>query len=43
MSIPTHMTGTVAPVDAVRGQRYATVLEPDGNAVDLFAPLADAA
>ena len=32
-----------APYDAFWGQRYATVLDPDGNAVDLFAPLADAA
>jgi len=36
-------TGHVAPFDAFWGQRYATVLDPDGNAVDLFAPLADAA
>lgn len=28
------------PWDAFWGQRYATVLDPDGNAVDLFAPLA---
>lgn len=27
------------PFDAVWGQRYATVLDPDGNGVDLFAPL----
>ncbi|MDH3306638.1 MAG: VOC family protein [Acidimicrobiia bacterium] len=27
------------PWDAFWGQRYATVLDPDGNAVDLFAPL----
>lgn len=27
------------PYDAFWGQRYATVLDPDGNAVDLFAPL----
>ena len=26
------------PFDAFWGQRYATVLDPDGNAVDLFAP-----
>lgn len=30
----------VAPFDAPWGQRYATVLDPDGNHVDLFAPLA---
>lgn len=29
-----------APFDAPWGQRYATVLDPDGNHVDLFAPLA---
>lgn len=29
----------VAPFDAHWGQRYATVHDPDGNAVDLFAPL----
>jgi uncharacterized glyoxalase superfamily protein PhnB len=27
------------PFDAFWGQRYATVLDPDGNGVDLFAPL----
>ena len=27
------------PFDAPWGQRYATVLDPSGNAVDLFAPL----
>ena len=27
------------PYDAFWGQRYATVLDPDGNAVDLFAAL----
>lgn len=29
----------LAPFDAVWGQRYATVLDPDGNGVDLFAEL----
>lgn len=29
----------VAPFDAPWGQRYATVHDPDGNAVDLFCPL----
>jgi catechol 2,3-dioxygenase-like lactoylglutathione lyase family enzyme len=29
-----------APFDAFWGQRYATVLDPDDNQVDLFAPLA---
>jgi catechol 2,3-dioxygenase-like lactoylglutathione lyase family enzyme len=28
----------LAPFDAPWGQRYATVLDGDGNAVDLFAP-----
>lgn len=27
------------PFDAFWGQRYATVYDPDGNSVDLFAPL----
>jgi catechol 2,3-dioxygenase-like lactoylglutathione lyase family enzyme len=31
--------GAVAPFDAPWGQRYAVVHDPDGNAVDLFAPL----
>lgn len=30
----------LAPFDAVWGQRYAVVLDPDGNEVGLFAPLA---
>jgi uncharacterized glyoxalase superfamily protein PhnB len=29
------------PWDAFWGQRYAQVLDPDGNVVDLFAPLGD--
>jgi catechol 2,3-dioxygenase-like lactoylglutathione lyase family enzyme len=32
---PSH----VDPFDAPWRQRYATVLDPDGNPVDLFAPL----
>ena len=32
--------GHLAPWDAFWGQRYATVLDPDGNSVDLFAALA---
>ena len=28
-----------APWDAFWGQRYAIIADPDGNAVDLFAPL----
>lgn len=33
---PSHLD----PFDAGWGQRYATVRDPDGNGVDLFAPLA---
>ena len=29
----------LAPFDAPWGQRYATVLDPDGTGVDLFAPV----
>ena len=29
--------GSLSPYDAPWGQRYATVLDPDGNMVDLFA------
>ncbi|GAA4053153.1 VOC family protein [Streptomyces shaanxiensis] len=32
--------GELKPWDAFWGQRYATVQDPDGNGVDLFAPLA---
>jgi catechol 2,3-dioxygenase-like lactoylglutathione lyase family enzyme len=32
--------GHLAPFDAVWGQRYAVLLDPDGNGVDLFAPIA---
>jgi catechol 2,3-dioxygenase-like lactoylglutathione lyase family enzyme len=32
-------TGQRKPWDAFWGQRYATVGDPDGNPVDLFAPL----
>lgn len=32
--------GHLPPWDAFWGQRYAVVHDPDGNAVDLFAPLA---
>ncbi|RVW01893.1 VOC family protein [Rhodococcus xishaensis] len=31
--------GRVEPFDAPWGQRYATVADPDGNGVDLFASL----
>jgi catechol 2,3-dioxygenase-like lactoylglutathione lyase family enzyme len=33
-------SGWLNPYDAPWGQRYATVLDPDGNIVDLYAPLA---
>jgi len=33
-------SGVLKPYDAPWGQRYATVADPDGNWVDLFAPLA---
>jgi len=32
-------SGTLAPFDAPWGQRYASVVDPDGATVDLFAPL----
>jgi uncharacterized glyoxalase superfamily protein PhnB len=31
--------GALQPFDAPWGQRYATVADPDGTSVDLFAPL----
>ena len=31
-----------APYDAFWGQRYAQVIDPDGNIVDIFAALSDA-
>ncbi|MBC6470717.1 VOC family protein [Actinomadura alba] len=34
--------GHLEPWDAVWGQRYASLLDPDGNGVDLFAPLPSA-
>ncbi|HRK22125.1 MAG TPA: VOC family protein [Fimbriimonadaceae bacterium] len=33
--------GHKAPWDAFWGQRYACVVDPDGNVVDLFAPLSE--
>ena len=33
--------GSLKPYDAPWGQRYATVLDPDRNLVDLFAPLTE--
>jgi len=39
-SLPdTDREGSLPPWDAEWGQRYATVYDPDGNPVDLFAPL----
>ncbi|RAG81082.1 glyoxalase [Streptacidiphilus pinicola] len=35
--------GELKPWDAFWGQRYATVRDPDGNGVDLLAPLASGA
>src|SRR6266536_306311 len=35
--------GALEPYDAPWGQRYATILDPDGNMVDLFALLASPA
>ena len=34
-------TGEKEPWDAFWGQRYAIVQDPDGNGVDLFAPLGE--
>jgi catechol 2,3-dioxygenase-like lactoylglutathione lyase family enzyme len=34
--------GHKEPWDAFWGQRYAVILDPDGNGVDLFAPLPNA-
>jgi catechol 2,3-dioxygenase-like lactoylglutathione lyase family enzyme len=34
--------GHLEPWDAFWGQRYAVVHDPDGNSVDLFAPLPEA-
>ncbi|MGH3675678.1 MAG: VOC family protein [Mycobacterium sp.] len=33
-------SGTLKPFDAPWGQRYATVTDPDGTSIDLFAALA---
>jgi uncharacterized glyoxalase superfamily protein PhnB len=35
--------GHLEPFDAFWGQRYASLRDPDGNGVDLFAALSDAA
>jgi uncharacterized glyoxalase superfamily protein PhnB len=37
--IEAGFVGKTEPWDAFWGQRYAQVIDPDGNAVDLFAPL----
>ncbi|MFE5875316.1 VOC family protein [Rhodococcus sp. NPDC056506] len=37
--ITADFPGHKAPFDAVWGQRYAVLLDPDGNTVDLFAAL----
>lgn len=39
--IAAGFTGKTEPWDAFWGQRYATVLDPDGNMVDLFANLGE--
>ncbi len=39
MLVGSGSKGHLEPWDAFWGQRYASVLDPDGNAVDLFAPL----
>jgi uncharacterized glyoxalase superfamily protein PhnB len=31
--------GPLSPFDAPWGQRYATITDPDGTSIDLFAPL----
>lgn len=38
--VETGHRGHSKPWDAEWGQRYASVRDPDGNSVDLFAPLA---
>lgn len=38
-SVAAGYRGHKAPWDAVWGQRYALIHDPDGNSVDLFAPL----
>jgi uncharacterized glyoxalase superfamily protein PhnB len=37
--LDTGYVGAKEPWDAFWGQRYAVVVDPDGNKVDLFAPL----
>ena len=37
--ISAGFAGGKEPWDAFWGQRYAQVIDPDGNSVDLFAPL----
>jgi uncharacterized glyoxalase superfamily protein PhnB len=37
--VDTGIRGHKQPWDAFWGQRYAQVTDPDGNVVDVFAPL----
>lgn len=37
--IKSGFVGTKAPYDAFWGQRYASIQDPDGNPIDLFADL----
>ncbi|CAJ1969570.1 unnamed protein product [Cylindrotheca closterium] len=37
--IKSGYVGTKAPYDAFWGQRYASIKDPDGNPIDLFADL----
>jgi uncharacterized glyoxalase superfamily protein PhnB len=39
MLVDAGSKGHLEPWDAFWGQRYASVLDPDGNVIDLFAPL----
>ena len=40
--VASGVEGHLPPFDAFWGMRYATVLDPDGNPVDLFASLPEA-
>ena len=37
--VQSGFVGTKAPYDAFWGQRYASIQDPDGNSIDLFADL----
>lgn len=37
--VQSGFVGTKAPYDAFWGQRYASIQDPDGNPIDLFADL----